>query len=162
VPWAFGVGQFGVMPPNVGLPGGRRDRSATGTGLASSAAMAPLVSLSRGITQVEAAMAVALFSLVGLGIVTLAHGRAGDDEQRAIRGAEVVLEAAQNWGQDHPGNCPSLTQLQEAGLLADGALMEDPWAGRYRVVCRGESPTVRSAGPDGTYQTEDDIVASSP
>ena len=35
----------------------------------------------------------------------------------------------------------------------------DPWNGRYSIEADGKEVTVRSAGPDGVFDSEDDVAA---
>jgi general secretion pathway protein G len=56
------------------------------------------------------------------------------------------------------GECPTLTQMEEAKLLRRGTNGEDPWGSSYEVVCDDDEVNVRSLGPDRERGTPDDIA----
>jgi hypothetical protein len=56
------------------------------------------------------------------------------------------------------GRCPSLEELVESGLIAQGLSSRDVWGTPYRITCpNGGSPVVTSAGPDLAFDTPDDL-----
>jgi hypothetical protein len=56
-------------------------------------------------------------------------------------------------------SCPTPEDVIQAGLLSPHLRARDAWDTPYRITCEGKAPTVRSAGPDRTFGTADDIVA---
>jgi hypothetical protein len=82
--------------------------------------------------------------------IALANSRA---EARSIQGRAVM------WRSAHPLSCPTLTDLGRSDE-------HDAWQSPYVVECQALRVTldntaytiVRSAGPDGRYLTEDDVV----
>ncbi len=53
--------------------------------------------------------------------------------------------------------CPTVERLVEEQELDEAGDNRDPWGKDYVVEC-GEGVSVRSAGPDRTLQTDDDVV----
>jgi hypothetical protein len=56
--------------------------------------------------------------------------------------------------------CPTVARLVVERELGP-ELAVDPWNGGYRIVCRDDAVVVTSAGPDGAFDTADDISAPS-
>jgi hypothetical protein len=76
-----------------------------------------------------------------------------------IVGAELEADANAQAVVDHiqrTGNPPVLLD-DVAGIGEDEAT--DPWGNRYELVLAPNSATVISAGPDGQFDTDDDISA---
>lgn len=71
--------------------------------------------------------------------------------------AEQLLTAASAWKREHSNGCPSVSQLKVDRLLERRAASDDPWGGRYRIMCQDNEVQVRSAGGDGRFRTDDDI-----
>jgi hypothetical protein len=112
----------------------------------------------RGVTSLQLLLSLgSLFVLaVGAGIF-LSRGQDRDQLRSAEQAAEQILSAAEQWQEDHPSGCPTIGQLMYDRALERGALTEDPWGSRFRVICRGATIMVRSPGRDGRSGTEDDI-----
>lgn len=112
----------------------------------------------RGVTPLELAGSLGILAAVAItGSWFLGHSRESDRARSAERAAERIYGAADQWQQDNPGECPTLSQLMYDNRLERDALVEDPWGSRYRVVCEGELLTVLSSGQDGRVDTADDI-----
>ena len=64
------------------------------------------------------------------------------------------------WSQAHAGACPTAADI--VPYLNDPEA-KDPWGALYRVRCGADAPdgargiAVDSAGPDGQFETDDDI-----
>ncbi len=79
-----------------------------------------------------------------------------DPRTAATPGISAVLEAFSHWAPDHAGApCPTVDTL---GVAAD-----DPWGHALRVTCTDQPGDqivgVLSSGPDGTFETDDDIAS---
>jgi hypothetical protein len=61
--------------------------------------------------------------------------------------------------QDSRNTCPTPGDIVKAGLLSPHLQARDAWGTPYQISCEKKAPTVRSAGPDLTFGTADDIVA---
>lgn len=114
---------------------------------------------SRGLTRVEALIigAGALFAAVAA-VVVFESGSLEGDARTANTDAARIREAARTWRADHQGlGCPSISQLQVDHVLDTKVRIDDPWGGRYRVLCSDKEVTVRSPGRDRTFGTVDDV-----
>ncbi len=56
--------------------------------------------------------------------------------------------------------CPA--KLGELIVLLDNEGNDDPWGKEYTMTCGETGLKIRSAGPDGTFETADDIVSPRP
>ncbi|MBA2539659.1 MAG: hypothetical protein H0V17_08500 [Deltaproteobacteria bacterium] len=56
--------------------------------------------------------------------------------------------------------CPA--KLGELIVLLDNEGNDDPWGKEYAMTCGETGIKIRSAGPDGTFETADDIVSPRP
>jgi hypothetical protein len=83
----------------------------------------------------------------------------------AQRGMTKVLAVAMRasaavWLASHT-SCPSADDLVAAGHpTAAHASPTDAWDNPFQITCAGGDTEVRSAGPDGVFSTDDDVVAA--
>ena len=73
-----------------------------------------------------------------------------------------ILAAVNFWRVDHPGACPTVTQLLASGALQRMERSGDPWGQPYRVDCSDGTVAVASPGKDQEWATDDDIRAPPP
>jgi len=91
-----------------------------------------------------------------------------DPVARALREVVVLRIALQRFAQD-TGRYPSASEglnalVQDPGVPGWAGhyvnlIQPDPWKTPYRYIPSPQEPDVRSAGPDRTFQTPDDISA---
>lgn len=108
--------------------------------------------------QVGAFGGVALVA-AGAAVVALAPqmGRSFETQTRAD--AQEVRSAVLLYvGQEAGASCPTMDELEEAGVLDRGRRTEDGWGEDFAVSCAGDDVVVVSSGPDRTFGTEDDIL----
>jgi hypothetical protein len=110
--------------------------------------------VSRGQLTLTVASVVALLTVGGWWLGSRADGHAA---ATAHSQAEQLLTAASAWKREHSGGCPSVSQLKVDRLIERRAASDDPWGGRYRIMCQDNEVQVRSAGGDGRFRTDDDI-----
>jgi hypothetical protein len=55
--------------------------------------------------------------------------------------------------------CPTMASLTAAGRIDEDSSAFDPWGHPYLIECYPRAVVVRSAGPDETWNTEDDVSA---
>lgn len=55
--------------------------------------------------------------------------------------------------------CPTVDDVVAAKLVSADLRTEDAWGKAYRITCVPAGPLVTSAGPDGVFDTADDIVS---
>jgi hypothetical protein len=74
-------------------------------------------------------------------------------DAQSVRGA-VEMYLAQN----PSAACPTVSQLVAERILSLRTRTIDPWENAFEITCSGEDVKVVSAGPDGTMDTEDDVL----
>lgn len=79
-------------------------------------------------------------------------------ETTARTNVAAIREAVGMWfiGQ-RSRDCPTVAMLVEQGVLSSQLDSRDPWDNDFEIICDGPEPEVHSAGPDGSFGTEDDI-----
>ncbi|MCW5789465.1 MAG: hypothetical protein KIT72_03495 [Polyangiaceae bacterium] len=107
-------------------------------------------------TRFEAgALVAAAVTLGGAYWLFSTDASARDARGEAEHTASEILTAARAYQEDRGVGCPSLTELERRyGLKGSG---EDPWGGRFRLICDEEGLSVLSAGEDGRFGTADDV-----
>jgi hypothetical protein len=112
----------------------------------------------RGVTLVEVSLIAAATAMTaGTLWVVAGPGASTDQHLAALRDADEIREAAIAWQSENRVGCPSLTQLKRDRHLSEDAESEDPWGGRFRLICQDAKVTIRSPGPDHKLETDDDI-----
>lgn len=110
--------------------------------------------LAKGIAL--SAVAVALFLLF---CVPRHRSCDGSPIDRTRSDAQTVRSAAQMYLAEKPeGPCPDVAMLLEHDFLSWSGPTEDAWGMPFLVVCDGEDVSVSSVGPDGIFDTEDDVL----
>jgi hypothetical protein len=112
----------------------------------------------RGLTVFELAVLLVGGLLIGGGVV-LASSDADDRDrtEQAIRTAQRIRGAAENWRREHAEGCPTVSVLKHEAYLEAEADSADPWGQRFRLSCGEEDVTVTSPGQDGKPNTADDV-----
>jgi hypothetical protein len=112
----------------------------------------------RGVTLVEAGTVSTLAAVVGGGLILLL-GSPSDARLReeAVRNANTIREAVQEWKDQDGVGCPTLTQLQRDEHLGRDAATGDPWGNRFRIICEDGVVTIVGAGRDARLGTQDDV-----
>jgi hypothetical protein len=82
------------------------------------------------------------------------HSGPGYRIKRTGSEASFVASAAFIWKLEHEVGCPTLAELEADGVI--GRPARDFWDRPYRIEC--DTIRVSSAGPDGRFDTADDIV----
>jgi general secretion pathway protein G len=115
----------------------------------------------RGVTAFELGALVSFVALVaGAAALIVSPRLEADRRERAERDAERIQKAALEWRRENGSGCPTLTQLVKDQVLTRSSHTEDPWGGRFRVICGDDDVIVSSAGRDGKPNTEDDVQVS--
>lgn len=113
----------------------------------------------RGISVIELGFGLGALALALAGGVFF-YGSRVDAHQSdtAVRDAQRIHDAAEEWRSDNEQGCPTLSQLKHERRLDDEAQTADPWGQRYRLECTDEgSVIVVSPGRDGRTGTPDDV-----
>ncbi len=114
---------------------------------------------SRGFSRLEVTVAAGILGLVlAAGTWFFRSEADAGAKNAALSTAEQLLRAASDWKRETetPG-CPSVSQLLLDKRIDKHAATDDPWGGRFRIICRDDKVSVMSAGGDGRFRTEDDI-----
>src|SRR5262245_41197663 len=71
--------------------------------------------------------------------------------------AQALRVGAAIWLTSHD-DCPTPEAIVAAHLLSESLRTTDGWDRPYKITCDAKGAVVRSAGPDGVFGNEDDIV----
>ncbi|MEM6989865.1 MAG: type II secretion system protein GspG [Myxococcota bacterium] len=114
----------------------------------------------RGMTLIEIMVVVAIISLIMGGVGLMAFNRFQDAQQTTAKNQTTTIEqAVMTYRASKRGKCPrTLIELRASGYLSNTP--KDPWGNDYEFVCDGAATEVevRSPGPDGESETDDDIT----
>ncbi len=109
-------------------------------------------------TLIEIMIVVVIMALVatGVGIAVLpqlqkAKIRQTESAVATVRSAVALYIATNN------SDCPTMDQLIEDKAIDKSTATKDPWDHDFLIECDGTEISVKSAGPDGEFETEDDI-----
>lgn len=112
-----------------------------------------------GMTLVEIMIVVIIMALIAtaVGVAVLPQlNRARIDSTRADA-QQVASGAILYLGQEPGADCPSISDLVEAGVIDRTRRTTDAWDHEFVIECEGDDVYVISSGPDGQMGTEDDI-----
>ena len=113
----------------------------------------------QGMTLIEIMIVVVIMALVatGVGIAVIpqlqkAKIRQAESAVATVRSAVQLYMATNN-----SNDCPTMDQLLEDKSIDKATATKDSWDHDFKIECDGTDVTVASAGPDGEFETEDDI-----
>jgi general secretion pathway protein G len=111
-----------------------------------------------GMTLIEIMIVVVIMALVatGVGIAVVPQLQKAKIKQ-ADSGVQTVRTAVQLYIATNNAECATMEQLIEDKAIDKAKATNDPWDHAYKIECEGTEITVTSAGPDGEFETEDDI-----
>jgi hypothetical protein len=79
---------------------------------------------------------------------------------QAETGARIWRTAAQLWVEEAGAQiCPTSAELRSARSVDPEQSELDPWGVAFRIECDGDHIAVRSAGPDRSWRTPDDVTS---
>ncbi|MEX1365095.1 MAG: type II secretion system protein GspG [Nannocystaceae bacterium] len=131
--------------PELRLPPGR-------VGLASRA--------QRGMTLIEIMVVVAIIGLIMGGVGIMAFNRLQDAALATAKSETKKIQAAiDTYRVSKKGKCPKTFEDLKAAQFID-RVPKDPWDKEFQFKCPGEKAAIDviSAGPDGEFDTPDDIA----
>ncbi|HVU02350.1 MAG TPA: hypothetical protein VHE30_11390 [Polyangiaceae bacterium] len=99
----------------------------------------------------------ALAAVSGLAFAVVASTNAAEAPGAGVDAARQLLAATRSWQAEHGEGCPTISELVEDGRLGEKDRVEDSFGNRFRIICDGARPVVRSAGPDHKAGTKDDL-----
>ncbi len=110
-----------------------------------------------GMTLIEIMIVVAIMAMIASAVgfqVVKAMNQAKKDRTKSdidsVRSAVSLYLATHN-------ECPSINELADDSILNTENGVNDAWDNEFRIECDSDEVYVTSAGPDGQYDTEDDI-----
>lgn len=113
----------------------------------------------KGMSLIEILVVLAIIGLIMGGVAVVAgdafSGAQGDTAKNDIT---RLVSNVEMYKIKKRGKCPkSVEELKAAKVIKKAT--KDPWGTEYKIACPGEhsSIDVSSAGPDKTFETEDDI-----
>ena len=112
----------------------------------------------RGFTLVEILVVLAIIGLIMGGVAVVAGGALGDARIDTAKNETMKIAGyADMYAIKKKGKCPSdMKALKSAGIIKK--VSKDPWDNEYKIVCEGNDiKGVASAGPDGEFDSNDDI-----
>lgn len=112
-----------------------------------------------GMTLIEIMIVVVIMALVttGVAIAVLpklqqAKVKSAESAVQTVKSAVVMYIATNNT------DCATMPQLLEDKQIDKSTATQDPWNHDFEISCPSpDDITVRSAGPDGEFDTADDI-----
>jgi general secretion pathway protein G len=112
----------------------------------------------QGMTLIEIMIVVVIMALVatGVGIAVIPQLQKAKLKQ-ADSAVQTVRTAVQLYIATNNAECATMEQLIEDKAIDKSKATTDPWDHAYRIECDGTEVMVTSAGPDGEFDTEDDI-----
>lgn len=109
----------------------------------------------------EAKLLVAVSAIALAGVSVYFHSRTNEDKvELSKHDANVILDAVHDHFSEAGSGCPTISSLKRDQRLGPNAQASDAWGGRFRVQCSGDEVRVLSAGPDGRFNSKDDVRAS--
>ncbi len=112
----------------------------------------------QGMTLIEIMIVVVIMAMVaaGVGFAVLPSL-----EKAKIQNTEAALEAVRSavslYIATNNTECATVEELIADKILDKSKATTDSWDRPFRIQCDGTEVTVDSAGPDGEFDTEDDV-----
>lgn len=110
-----------------------------------------------GMTLIEVMIVMVIMALVatGAGFMILPQLQKAKVKQTQTD-AKTIASAAEMYMAESD-ECPTVDALVAEKILNNKLNTKDAWENDYQIECTEDGPTVRSAGPDEQFGTEDDI-----
>jgi general secretion pathway protein G len=111
-----------------------------------------------GMTLIEIMIVVVIMALVatGVGIAVIPQLQKAKIRQ-AESAVATVRSAVQLYMATNNAECATMEQLIQDKAIDKATATKDSWDHDFKIECDGTEVTVASAGPDGEFETEDDI-----
>jgi general secretion pathway protein G len=112
----------------------------------------------QGMTLIEIMIVVVIMALiatgVGIAVIPQLQKAKVSDTEAAV---ESVRTAVSLYIATNNAECATMDQLIEDKVIDKNKARTDAWDHEFRIDCDGTEITVVSAGPDGQFDSEDDI-----
>jgi general secretion pathway protein G len=112
----------------------------------------------QAMTLIEIMIVVVIMALIatGVGIAVIPQLQKAKIQETEA-GVEAVRTAVQLYIATNNAECATVDQLIEDKVLDKSKARTDAWDREFRIECDGTEVNVTSSGPDGQFDTEDDI-----
>lgn len=112
----------------------------------------------QGMTLIEIMIVVVIMALVatGVGLAVLPSLQKAKIQQTETA-VQTVKSGVTMYIATNHSDCPTMDQLIETKTIDKSTATKDPWDHEFQIECEGSDISVRSAGPDGEFETADDI-----
>lgn len=109
-------------------------------------------------TLIEILVVITIMALIAGAVGAAVFGALSNAKVKQARtDASSLSAAALRFRLDH-ARCPTSTdELVEAGYLQRHGRRTDPWDADFAYECEADDVIAVSAGPDGTFGSEDDV-----
>ena len=112
----------------------------------------------QGMTLIEIMIVVVIMAMVTTGVAMAVLPQLQKAKIRQTESAvATVRSAVQLYVATNNSDCASMEQLLEDKMIDKSTATRDPWDHEFQIACDGTEIDVKSAGPDGEFETEDDI-----
>ena len=112
----------------------------------------------QAMTLIEIMIVVVIMALIatGVGIAVIPQLQKAKIQETET-GVETVRSAVTLYIATNNAECATIDQLIENKQLDKNKATKDAWDRDFRIECDGTEVNVTSSGPDGQFDTEDDI-----
>jgi general secretion pathway protein G len=112
----------------------------------------------QGMTLIEIMIVVVIMALVTTGVAIAVLPKL---QQAKVKSAESAVQTVKSavtlYIATNNTDCATMPQLIEDKQIDKSTATQDPWNHDFQIECDGTDINVRSAGPDGEFDTADDI-----
>jgi general secretion pathway protein G len=109
-------------------------------------------------TLIEIMIVVVIMALVTTGVAIAVLPKL---QQAKVKSAESAVQTVKSavtlYIATNNTDCATMPQLLEDKQIDKSTATQDPWNHDFQIECDGTEINVRSAGPDGEFDTADDI-----
>ena len=111
-----------------------------------------------GITLIEVMIVLTILALIVSGVAVALLPQLEEARIKSTRAdAQALRSAVMLYIADNPRSCPTVDDLVNDRYLDATKRTTDAWDTPFQVTCEAGDIFVVSSGPDGQFETEDDI-----